>query len=89
VLLLLLLLQGKMSNYATDLFGPIFDEIQRVTGARTYTDKVREAAAQPIVLKHWVWQREAHDSVQLLTDRMQRAAHDRCLKTLGLAVCSS
>jgi alanyl-tRNA synthetase len=30
-----------MSNYATDLFGPIFDEIQRVTGARTYTDKVR------------------------------------------------
>jgi alanyl-tRNA synthetase len=30
-----------MSNYATDLFGPIFDEIRRVTGARTYTDKVR------------------------------------------------
>eukprot|EP00878_Enallax_costatus_P013646 GHUV01014269.1.p1 GENE.GHUV01014269.1~~GHUV01014269.1.p1 ORF type:complete len:806 (+),score=287.63 GHUV01014269.1:1306-3723(+) len=33
-------LQGKMSNYATDLFGPIFDEITRVTGARPYTDKV-------------------------------------------------
>lgn len=29
-----------MSNYATDLFGPIFDEIRRVTGAREYTDKV-------------------------------------------------
>lgn len=32
--------QGKMSNYATDLFMPIFAEIQRLTGARSYTDKV-------------------------------------------------
>lgn len=29
-----------MSNYATDLFGPIFAEIQRITGARPYSDKV-------------------------------------------------
>jgi hypothetical protein len=35
-----------MSNYATDLFGPIFDEIQRVTGARTYTDKVQRHDVQ-------------------------------------------
>lgn len=34
-------LQDKTSNYATDIFSPIFDKIQRVTGARTYTDKVR------------------------------------------------
>ncbi|KAG1658560.1 hypothetical protein FOA52_005564 [Chlamydomonas sp. UWO 241] len=34
------ILQDKMSNYATDLFMPFFDEIQRVTGARVYTDKV-------------------------------------------------
>jgi alanyl-tRNA synthetase len=33
-------LQHKMSNYATDLFTPIFDEIARVTGARPYTDLI-------------------------------------------------
>lgn len=33
-------MQGKMSNYATDLFMPIFDEIARLTGARAYTDKI-------------------------------------------------
>lgn len=33
-------LQNKRSNYATDVFGPIFDAIQKVTGARPYTDKV-------------------------------------------------
>jgi len=33
-------LQDKMSNYATDLFTPIFAEIQRLTEARDYTDKI-------------------------------------------------
>lgn len=33
-------LQGKMSNYATDLFTPIFAKIQELTKARDYTDKV-------------------------------------------------
>lgn len=34
-------LQNKMSNYATDVFQGIFGEIQRITNARTYTDKVQ------------------------------------------------
>ncbi|KAI5921111.1 tRNA synthetases class II (A)-domain-containing protein [Camillea tinctor] len=32
-------LQDKTSNYATDIFTPLFDKIQEVTGARPYTDK--------------------------------------------------
>ncbi|KAI1432170.1 tRNA synthetases class II (A)-domain-containing protein [Xylaria sp. CBS 124048] len=31
-------LQNKDSNYATDIFTPLFDRIQEVTGARPYTD---------------------------------------------------
>ncbi|GAB4815439.1 hypothetical protein N2152v2_002485 [Parachlorella kessleri] len=34
------ILQGKMSNYATDVFGPIFEAIQKVSGAEPYTDRV-------------------------------------------------
>lgn len=34
------LLQKKMSNYDTDVFVPIFEEIQKVTGAPSYTAKV-------------------------------------------------
>lgn len=32
-------LQDKDSNYATDIFTPLFEKIQEVTGARLYTDK--------------------------------------------------
>ncbi len=32
-------LQNKISNYATDIFTPLFARIQEVTGARPYTDK--------------------------------------------------
>ncbi|TPX09300.1 uncharacterized protein E0L32_009492 [Thyridium curvatum] len=32
-------LQDKQSNYATDIFSPLFTRIQEVTGARPYTDK--------------------------------------------------
>lgn len=32
-------LQDKSSNYATDIFTPLFDRIREVTGKREYTDK--------------------------------------------------
>ncbi|KAK9796680.1 hypothetical protein WJX73_008232 [Symbiochloris irregularis] len=34
------ILQDKMSNYATDIFAPIFRAIQEASGAPTYSDKV-------------------------------------------------
>ena len=39
------ILQNKMSNYDTDVFTPIFDRIQEITGARPYSGKFAEEDA--------------------------------------------
>ncbi|KAL4856101.1 Alanine--tRNA ligase [Chlorella vulgaris] len=40
------ILQGQMSNYATDVFGPIFEAIQKATGhPEPYTDRLGEEDA--------------------------------------------
>lgn len=41
---------AQVSNYATDIFTPIFDAIRAVSGAAPYTDKVR-ARHSPAVLE--------------------------------------
>ncbi|KAI0474041.1 tRNA synthetases class II (A)-domain-containing protein [Xylariaceae sp. FL0804] len=56
-------LQDKSSNYATDIFMPLFDKIQEVTGARPYTDKYGKDDADGVDTAY----RVVADHIRLLT----------------------
>ena len=65
-------LQGKNSNYDTDVFGPLFDAVQMITGARAYTpggDPV--ALADPINVAY----RAIADHIRTLTFALADGAH--------------
>lgn len=63
-------LQDKISNYATDVFSPLFKQIQEVTGARPYTDKYGKDDADGIDTAY----RVVADHIRLLTFSMADGA---------------
>lgn len=63
-------LQDQISNYATDVFTPLFARIQEVTGARPYTDKYGKDDADGIDTAY----RVVADHIRLLTFSMADGA---------------
>ncbi|HUN82463.1 MAG TPA: alanine--tRNA ligase, partial [Phycisphaerae bacterium] len=71
------ILQGKKSNYDTDVFTPIFAAIQRVTGASAYTGRLEEASRDNQSRDR----KGAPSDAQIMVDVTYRviADHLRCL----------
>ena len=65
-------LQGVDSNYDTDVFGPIFAEIQKITGARAYQPGANKAELEdPINIAY----RVIADHIRTLTVALSDGAH--------------
>ncbi|MBX2852041.1 MAG: alanine--tRNA ligase [Phycisphaeraceae bacterium] len=65
-------LQGVDSNYDTDVFGPIFDAIQKITGARAYQPGAdKEQLEDPINIAY----RVIADHIRTLTFALSDGAH--------------
>jgi len=65
-------LQGKESNYDTDVFSPIFDAIQKITGARAYTPGAGEDVLKdPINIAY----RVIADHIRTLVFALSDGAH--------------
>jgi alanyl-tRNA synthetase len=65
-------LQGVDSNYDTDVFGPIFEAIQRVTGARAYQPGANKAQLDDSVN---IAYRVIADHIRTLTFALSDGAH--------------
>nr|CDS33215.1 alanyl tRNA synthetase cytoplasmic [Hymenolepis microstoma] len=61
-------LQGKRSNYDTDLFVPYFEAIHRATGVRPYAGKIAEADKDNIDLSYRVLADHARNLTIALSD---------------------
>ena len=63
-------LQGKLSNYDTDVFAPLFDAIAQVTGARQYHGG-KDSLADPVDIAY----RVIADHIRTLTFALADGAH--------------
>eukprot|EP00117_Sycon_ciliatum_P009101 scpid28687/ scgid11527/ Alanine--tRNA ligase, cytoplasmic; Alanyl-tRNA synthetase len=70
-------IQGKMSNYDTDLFMPIFDAVQKITGTRPYSGLVGEADTDGIDMAYRVLADHVRTLVIALSDGGRPDSVDR------------
>lgn len=71
------ILQGKDSNYDTDIFTPIFDAITKATGCRPYSGKVGAEDADNVDMAYRVVADHIRNLTFAITDGAMPSAKDR------------